>query len=204
MRVNHTDILHCPQIFFFGGCPAIYLRGWCIRDVRRSSRNRRRSGSVYGDKQKTKRTSARAANFREGAYRFDGDTSYIRFYRLGWQYLRFGCSPCQRTSRCRSGIPCEDNESTGADGSAPPIARYGRIIVYPCSKKALETASNLYGMTVNPYDSGLTPGGSSGGESALISMRGSVLGIGRDIGRHIKVVIRIHPELNLLGRWLNS
>lgn len=46
----------------------------------------------------------------------------------------------------------------------------------------LETDSNLYGVTVNPYNSSLTSGGSSGGEGALISLRGSPLGIGSDVG----------------------
>lgn len=39
----------------------------------------------------------------------------------------------------------------------------------------LETNSNVYGRTVNPYNRNLTPGGSSGGESALLGMRGSLL-----------------------------
>jgi Asp-tRNA(Asn)/Glu-tRNA(Gln) amidotransferase A subunit family amidase len=39
----------------------------------------------------------------------------------------------------------------------------------------LETSSNIYGTTLNPHNLELTPGGSSGGESALISFRGSVL-----------------------------
>jgi amidase len=69
----------------------------------------------------------------------------------------------------------------------------------------LETESNIYGRTVNPYNRNLTPGGSSGGESALIGMRGSVLvslaaslfspikalihvkGVGGDIGGSIRV-----------------
>ena len=38
----------------------------------------------------------------------------------------------------------------------------------------LETESVIYGRTVNPYNRNLTPGGSSGGEAALIGMRGSV------------------------------
>lgn len=50
----------------------------------------------------------------------------------------------------------------------------------------LETASNLYGVTVNPYNRSLTSGGSSGGEGALLGLRGSCLGIGTDIGGSIR------------------
>lgn len=50
----------------------------------------------------------------------------------------------------------------------------------------LETVSNLYGTTTNPHNTGLTPGGSSGGEGALIAMRGSLLGIGTDIGHNLR------------------
>ena len=50
----------------------------------------------------------------------------------------------------------------------------------------LETSNNLYGATVNPFNANLTSGGSSGGEGALISLRGSCLGIGTDIGGSIR------------------
>ncbi len=50
----------------------------------------------------------------------------------------------------------------------------------------LETSSNLYGVTVNPFNRNLTPGGSSGGEGALIGLRGSCLGVGTDIGGSIR------------------
>lgn len=50
----------------------------------------------------------------------------------------------------------------------------------------LETASNLYGSTVNPYNRALTSGGSSGGEGALLGLKGSCLGIGTDIGGSIR------------------
>jgi amidase len=52
----------------------------------------------------------------------------------------------------------------------------------PQSMMHLETDSNLYGITVNPYNRDVSAGGSSGGEGALIGMRGSCLGIGSDIG----------------------
>ncbi|KAK2761319.1 hypothetical protein FQN54_001841 [Arachnomyces sp. PD_36] len=50
----------------------------------------------------------------------------------------------------------------------------------------LETSSNLYGVTVNPFNTKLTCGGSSGGEGALLGLRGSCLGIGTDIGGSIR------------------
>ncbi|KAI9063035.1 general amidase [Trametes sanguinea] len=50
-----------------------------------------------------------------------------------------------------------------------------------------ETHNNVFGRTLNPYNRKLTPGGSSGGESALIAMHGSPLGVGSDIGGSIRV-----------------
>jgi amidase len=41
-------------------------------------------------------------------------------------------------------------------------------------------------VTVNPFNTTLTSGGSSGGEGALIGMRGSCMGIGTDIGGSIR------------------
>jgi hypothetical protein len=38
----------------------------------------------------------------------------------------------------------------------------------------LECNNNVYGRTVNPWNRNLTPGGSSGGEGALVGLRGSV------------------------------
>ncbi|KAH9427273.1 hypothetical protein MCOR02_012179 [Pyricularia oryzae] len=51
----------------------------------------------------------------------------------------------------------------------------------------LETDNPVYGRTLNPYNRNLSPGGSTGGESALMGMRGSILGIGGDIGGSIRV-----------------
>jgi amidase len=47
--------------------------------------------------------------------------------------------------------------------------------------------NNVFGETCNPYNRKLTPGGSSGGEGALIALRGSVLGIGSDIGGSVRI-----------------
>ncbi len=45
-----------------------------------------------------------------------------------------------------------------------------------------ETNNLLFGRTLNPFNRSLTPGGSSGGEGALLAMKGSPLGIGTDVG----------------------
>ncbi|KAK0641477.1 amidase signature domain-containing protein [Cercophora newfieldiana] len=57
----------------------------------------------------------------------------------------------------------------------------------PQSMMQLECVSNLFGTTVNPYNTDLSSGGSSGGEAALLAMRGSALGIGSDVGGSIRV-----------------
>ncbi|MEZ4570875.1 MAG: amidase [Thermomicrobiales bacterium] len=49
-----------------------------------------------------------------------------------------------------------------------------------------ESDNLVYGRTNNPYDLDRTPGGSSGGESAIIAAGGSPLGIGTDIGGSIR------------------
>lgn len=49
-----------------------------------------------------------------------------------------------------------------------------------------ESVNNVFGRTVNPRNKQLTTGGSSGGESALISFRASYVGVGTDIGGSIR------------------
>ncbi|KAF7493599.1 Fatty-acid amide hydrolase 2 [Sarcoptes scabiei] len=50
-----------------------------------------------------------------------------------------------------------------------------------------DTNNRLYGSTNNPYDLSRISGGSSGGEAALISSAGSLIGIGSDIGGSIRI-----------------
>jgi len=51
---------------------------------------------------------------------------------------------------------------------------------------ALESDNLVYGRTNNPYGLSRTPGGSSGGEAALIASGGSPIGIGSDAGGSIR------------------
>ena len=45
----------------------------------------------------------------------------------------------------------------------------------------LESTSH-YGRTLNPFNLNLSAGGSTGGEAALLAMKGSIIGVGTDIG----------------------
>src|SRR5579859_1947173 len=50
----------------------------------------------------------------------------------------------------------------------------------------LSCNNNITGRTVCPYNRTLTSGGSSGGEGALIAMKGSCVGLGTDIGGSVR------------------
>lgn len=69
-----------------------------------------------------------------------------------------------------------------------------------------ESRNPIFGQTANPWDSGRTPGGSSGGEGAAIASGMSPLGIGTDIGGSIRVpahfcgIVGLKPTLD---RWSN-
>ena len=51
----------------------------------------------------------------------------------------------------------------------------------------IETDNELYGRTSNPYDLTRTPGGSSGGEAAIIAAQGSPCGLGTDSGASVRL-----------------
>ena len=51
---------------------------------------------------------------------------------------------------------------------------------------SIESDNLIYGRTNNPYDLDRFPGGSSGGESAIIAAGGSPLGVGGDSGGSIR------------------
>ncbi|KAG5638584.1 hypothetical protein H0H81_011804 [Sphagnurus paluster] len=50
-----------------------------------------------------------------------------------------------------------------------------------------ETYNHVFGRTTNPYNRKLTPGGSTGGEGALLALKGSPLGVGTDIGGSLRI-----------------
>lgn len=69
------------------------------------------------------------------------------------------------------------------DADAIPIAKTN----LPDLLFSYETNNFIFGRTNNPYDLTRTPGGSSGGESALLSAGGSALGLGSDALGSVRV-----------------
>ncbi|KAJ5377171.1 uncharacterized protein N7496_004580 [Penicillium cataractarum] len=57
----------------------------------------------------------------------------------------------------------------------------------PQTMMTADSHNNVFGRVLNPHRRNLTAGGSSGGEGALIAMRGSLLGIGTDIAGSIRI-----------------
>jgi fatty acid amide hydrolase len=84
------------------------------------------------------------------------------------------------------------NETIAEDG--PLVRRLraaGAIIVgktnLPQAKLLHETDNPLFGRTNNPWNVSRSPGGSSGGEAALLAAGGSTLGLANDLGGSIRI-----------------
>ncbi|BCS30695.1 putative general amidase [Aspergillus puulaauensis] len=71
------------------------------------------------------------------------------------------------------------------------LLRLGAVIYVktnvPQTMMTSEAQNNVFGRTLNPWNTAINPGGSSGGEGALIALRGSPLGVGTDIGGSIRI-----------------
>ncbi|KAG5656005.1 hypothetical protein KAF25_001575 [Fusarium avenaceum] len=57
----------------------------------------------------------------------------------------------------------------------------------PQSGMAIETVSNLWGRTLNPYNTALSAGGSSGGDAVLVALKGTPVTPSTDLGGSIRV-----------------
>lgn len=57
----------------------------------------------------------------------------------------------------------------------------------PQTMMTADSDNNVFGRTLNPNNLNLTAGGSTGGEGALIALRGSVAGFGTDIAGSIRI-----------------
>ncbi len=93
---------------------------------------------------------------------------------------------------CTGGTKGRANYVPKADATAVARLRAAGGIVLgktnvPELAGAAETDNLIYGRTNNPYDLARTPGGSSGGEAAIVAACGSPLGLGTDAGGSIRI-----------------
>ncbi|OQD76933.1 hypothetical protein PENDEC_c003G02780 [Penicillium decumbens] len=84
------------------------------------------------------------------------------------------------------------NNPAPADKSvARTLRRLGAVLYVktnlPQSMMMSDSYNHVFGQCVNPFNRNLISGGSSGGEGALVAARGSVLGIGTDLGGSIRI-----------------
>ncbi|OAA60276.1 Amidase [Niveomyces insectorum RCEF 264] len=86
----------------------------------------------------------------------------------------------------RAGKPMADNAAL-----VKMLEALGAVIMaktnLPQSIMWCETENPLWGLTTNPLDPRYTPGGSTGGEVALLALKGSTVGWGTDIGGSIRI-----------------
>lgn len=78
------------------------------------------------------------------------------------------------------------------DAHIVEIIRNAGAVLYaktnnPQCMMVLETVSNIYGRTLNPLNTRVGAGGSSGGEGALLASHASPLGVGSDVGGSIRI-----------------
>jgi amidase len=91
-----------------------------------------------------------------------------------------------------TGLGCYVNQPAQENsGTAALLLDLGAILYcktnLPQSIMTGDSDNNIFGRTMNPRNRALTAGGSTGGEGALIALRGSLLGVGTDIGGSIRV-----------------
>jgi fatty acid amide hydrolase len=125
----------------------------------------------------------------------EADRQYLRGERLGPLHgLPITVKECYHVAGTASslGLSRFADEIFPEDG--PLVRRLreaGAIIVgktnVPQAMLLHETENPLFGRTNNPWNLARSPGGSSGGEAALIAAGGSTLGLANDLGGSIRI-----------------
>jgi fatty acid amide hydrolase len=90
------------------------------------------------------------------------------------------------------GVVSRRGELAGQDDRyVAALRRAGAIVLGKTNVSQLllyvESDNPVYGLTRNPWDLERTPGGSSGGQAAIIAAGGSPIGLGNDIGGSVRL-----------------
>ncbi|KAJ3541208.1 hypothetical protein NM208_g4713 [Fusarium decemcellulare] len=85
----------------------------------------------------------------------------------------------------RNFVPENDSNIVGALRAAGAV--FFCKTTMPQTAMALETVSNLWGRTLNPFNTDLGAGGSSGGDAVLVAMKGTPITLSTDLGGSVRV-----------------
>eukprot|EP00802_Teleaulax_amphioxeia_P007927 Tamp_07935.p1 GENE.Tamp_07935~~Tamp_07935.p1 ORF type:complete len:635 (-),score=153.61 Tamp_07935:506-2266(-) len=93
---------------------------------------------------------------------------------------------------CIAGLAKRCGLLQDADSEAVQLLRAAGAVPFcrtntPQTNLSYGCSNPIFGATVHPMDAARTPGGSSGGEAALMALGGSILGLGTDIGGSVRV-----------------
>ena len=107
------------------------------------------------------------------------------------------------------GYSCNTGKPYDADGSLVKLLKAAGAIPYvktnlPTTLLSFESSNDVWGRCLNPHNVKYSPGGSTGGESALLAFGGSRIGIGSDVAGSVRAPAHFSGCYSLrcsTGRW---
>jgi len=107
------------------------------------------------------------------------------------------------------GYSCNTGKPYADDGSLVKILKAAGAIPYvktnlPTTLLSFESTNDVWGRCLNPHNTEYSPGGSTGGESALLAYGGGRIGIGSDVAGSVRVPAHFSGIYSLrcsTGRW---
>ncbi|KAK8057962.1 hypothetical protein PG996_011899 [Apiospora saccharicola] len=95
------------------------------------------------------------------------------------------------TQACIGAVALLDKTSTENSAMVDLLLDLGAVLYVKTNVSqvlmCVESDNNVFGRTLNPWNTSLTAGGSSGGEGALVAFRGSPLGVGTDLAGSVRI-----------------
>ncbi|KAI9778721.1 MAG: hypothetical protein M1839_007952 [Geoglossum umbratile] len=107
------------------------------------------------------------------------------------------------------GYSCNTGKPHLKDGSMVRLLKDAGAIPYvktnlPTTLLSFESTNDVWGRCTNPHNPKYSPGGSTGGEAALLALGGSRIGIGSDVAGSVRVPAHFSGIYSLrcsTGRW---
>ncbi|KAF2138255.1 uncharacterized protein K452DRAFT_234505 [Aplosporella prunicola CBS 121167] len=107
------------------------------------------------------------------------------------------------------GYSCHTGQPYSRDGSLVRLLKNAGAIPFvktnlPITLLSFESTNDVWGRTTNPHNKDYSPGGSTGGEAALLAFGGSRIGIGSDVAGSVRAPAHFSGCYSLrcsTGRW---